>query len=558
MATYSTDLTTMTTAESGTWTEFDSPYNGGGTPAADGENFIQGTDCRSQTTGKATGLAISIVFDYGSNLTFATDEVVLAWVYYAVGVNLETYANSGWRFGIGSGTGAWDWFKIGGSNYGRNPYGGWFNVAIDPTATQDGVIGGGNGGSYRYFGSVPYTLNEISKGTPSAMDALRYGRGELIITGSGGTFSELASYNDWNSTATPPGTSSTVKDSGYHRFGLFQDAGGVYLWKGLLSLGTSATSITFTDSNETILIDDTPSTYAAFNKIEIDNASSTVTWTNITFTATGTAAPGNFEMLADATVSLTGCGFNNMGTFVLDSNFTGAGCTWNSCGQITLNEADISGSSILASTVAADEGAVYDTRTTTSATILSEYDGCTFTQGTNAHHAIRFGTGVDDDITLRNIEFTGFDETTGEDQPGAALRFDATSGSLTCNLVGCTVGGAGASATNFFKDDAAGIAVTLAFDTITLSVTVLDATDDTPITTAHVQLLKDSDKSVLLSGAVNGSGVISTSIAYDADTDVVGWAREHNVSGTDYTQQDFSGQYTAAGFAITIRLQPAE
>ena len=154
MATYSTDLTTLTTAESGSWTEFDSPYNGAGTPAADGENFIQGTDCRSQTTGKAVGLAISIVYDYGSNYSFTTGYAVFAWCFYAVGVNIETYANSGWRFGIGSGTGTWDWFKIGGSDYGRNPYGGWINVAIDPTATETGTIGGGNGGSYRYFGHL--------------------------------------------------------------------------------------------------------------------------------------------------------------------------------------------------------------------------------------------------------------------------------------------------------------------------------------------------------------------------------------------------------------------
>ena len=115
----------------------------------------------------------------------------------------------------------------------------------------------------------------------------------------------------------------------------------------------------------------------------------------------------------------------------------------------------------------------------------------------------------------------------------------------------------GGSGTIDYVTDDAGVTWT-APATITLQVTVLDATDDTPITTANVRLMKDSDKSVLLSGAVNGSGVISTPITYDADTDVVGWAREHNISGTDYIQQDFSGQYTSNGFAIVIRLVPAE
>jgi hypothetical protein len=210
----------------------------------------------------------------------------------------------------------------------------------------------------------------------------------------------------------------------------------------------------------------------------------------------------------------------------------------------------------LASSVAADEGAVFDDRTTTAATNISELDNCTFSQGTAAHHAIRFGANVDDNIVLTGIAFNGFAAI--EDDNGCALRFDATTGSLNCSLVGCTVDGVPATALNLFKDDAAGVAVTLVFDVITLEVTVLDATDDTPITTAHVQLLKNSDKSVLLSGAVNGSGVITDTIAYDADTPVIGWAREHNVLGTDYIQQDFSGEYTINGFFITIRLFPAE
>ena len=69
MATYSTDLTTLTTAEAGTWVDFDAPYNVGN-PALSEENFIQGTDCFSRNTGKAVGLEISVVYDHGSGVTF--------------------------------------------------------------------------------------------------------------------------------------------------------------------------------------------------------------------------------------------------------------------------------------------------------------------------------------------------------------------------------------------------------------------------------------------------------------------------------------------------------
>jgi len=354
MATYSTDLTTLTTAEAGTWVDFDSPYNSGN-PGLSGENFIQGTDCYSVNTGKNVGLEISVVFDNGTNVTFATDEVVFAWCFYFAGTNLDTYANSGWRFGIGSSTAAWDWFRVGGSDYSNHALGGWRNFAIDPTATQTGTIGGGNGGSYRYFGNVPNTLAEVSKGDPVAVDAIRYGRGEISITGTGGSFDELAQYNDYNAGGTPPGTSSTSVDSGRHVLGLFQEAGGGYLWKGMLALGLTGTSVTFSDSNVVITIDDCPHTYAAFNKVEIRNASSSVTLNNITFISTATTANGigHFEVVDNATVSLTGCSFNDMGIFTFLSNSTITNSGFNGCGLITAGSATFTGNSFNSSTSSA-------------------------------------------------------------------------------------------------------------------------------------------------------------------------------------------------------------
>jgi hypothetical protein len=322
-------------------------------------------------------------------------------------------------------------------------------------------------------------------------------------------------------------------------------------------MGQSGTAVDFRDSDRVINVLDDLFLPAGFNEFVIENASSNVEWTNIIISHLGTNTPSLLTLDVGTFTGLL-CQFNGFDTTTFASTGECTNSTWTSCNQIILGEADISGSSILTSTVAADTGAVFDDRTTTATTPIIELSGCTFVQGTNDHHAIDFGTGVDDDISLTNIAFNGFDDTAGEDQPGAALRFLATGGSLTCSVTGCTVDGVPATAANFFKDDAAGIAVTLVFDTITLEVTVLDATDDTPLTTAKVHLLKDSDKSVLMTGAVNGSGVLSTSIPYDADTDVVGWAREHDMIGTDYTQQDFSGEYTINGFFITIRLEPAE
>lgn len=580
MTIHGTDLTELTNAESGTWTEFNAPYNGAGSPASETENFIQGVSCYSQTTGKADGLEISIVFDYGSGYSFGTDECVFAWIYYAIGTALFSYASNGWRFGIGSGLGTWDWFTVGGNDYGRNPYGGWVNVVVDPTRTEDGTIGGGNGGTYRYFGSVPYTNAEITKGNPSAMDAIRAGRGELYCTGTGATFDKLVTANDQNTsnaftgdttnasnqltnisdvdkavvgtvitgtnipanttissisgtTATmsnnATGTATGTQISQYNRLGLFQDIGGVILWKGLLSFGQSGASVTFSDSNKTIVIDDAAKTYAAFNKVEVNNASSSVTLTNIAFISTGTVSRGRWENIADATVNLTNCVFNDMDTFIFDSNTTADGCAFNGCNQVTANEADLARSSFIAPTVAADGAAVSWAQTISGTTTLSKLDNTTFEMGANNHHAISFSTGVSNgaNVTLRNIEFTGFDSDGTGDSDNSMIELLATTGTITLTLTGCTVNGAAASSSNFTVDTRAGCSVVLVFDTFT---TTLNVKDENGNNEAGVQVWL---------AAADGAGDLPfeqsiTSITRSGTTATVTFAAAHGLKTNDY------------------------
>jgi len=482
MATYSTDLSTLTTAESGTWYELTGTIlgftlSGAGSPSIDTENYIQGTNCYSQTTGKAVDAEISIVFDNGSGYSFSAGDVVFGWCFYAVGVNLKTKANSGWMFVICDSLTTGDYFVIGGSDSGRNPYGGWMNVAIDPTATESGTLGaGGNGGTYRYFGQVCNTLGEISKGTPSGVDAIRAGRGIISVTGSGGSFTELASYNDYNGGSTPPGSGSTSVDSGRHVLGLFQENGGVFLWKGLLSFGTSSTSVTFSDSNETIIIDDCPHTYASFNKIEVHNASSSVTLTNISFISTASTANGKgyFEMVDNATVTLNGCLFLSMGTFIFQSNGSINNCSFVGCGQITHGGADFESCSFQGY-----EG-TSDTAYMTYAVAADpdgELDNCSFTKGTASTHAIEFdATNTPTTITLRGINFSGYNASNGNTD--STLYFPSTSKSYTVNLVGCSG--------NISYKVGSGGSVTLVSNPVTFLVTVKDIETGSVIQNARV------------------------------------------------------------------------
>jgi hypothetical protein len=348
MAGYGTDLTTLTDAESGTWTEL-SNFSAGGSPAPDNENFIQGIDCYSQSMGNnKTGAVFSVVFDSTADQSgnFNTDDVVLIWQYFAVGANLNTYATGGMRVFIHSGLADGAIYYTGGSDRTPYPYGAWQNVAIDPTRAADQTDGAGNAGSYRYFGTGVSMINAIGKGTPHACDAIRYGRGEIFATGATCNFSGMSTYNDYNDAT-----------NGYNRFGLFQDTGGnTYLWKGLMSFGQTNETVTFEDSNKLILIDDAARSYTEFNKIQILNTGSSVTLTNISFTALGTESPGTFIMTDNATgMTFIDCTFTDLYTFIFQSNAVINGSTFRRCSQVTQSGATFNGA-IFDSSVATDSG----------------------------------------------------------------------------------------------------------------------------------------------------------------------------------------------------------
>ena len=540
VATYSTDLALIDDAQD--VSSYSATGGGAGGLADETDYFINDIQCISKAG--FTAVQKGIIHDDVSAPSIAAGDAVFIWARQANRNIMDTIALDGGAVIMGTSNSVFAGFSVDGNDVEGSELLAWVNYAVDPTQTSSYSSGSpGAASTWDHFG-FEWTIGSSGslKGNPNGVGVIRHGRELQIIDG------QAAAYGTFLGAAAEDATVT-------NRWGILTPVAGGYQFHGAFVMGTTATAVDFRDSDRSINVLDDPFLPAGFNEFEIRNASSNVEWTNIIIKHLGTNTP-SLLTLDVGTFAGSLCQFSGFDTTTFASTGECLNSTWTGCARINLNEADISGSSILTSSVAADEGAVFDDRTTTAPTNISELDNTTFTQGAAAHHAIRFGANVDDNIVLTGIAFDGFAAV--EDDNGCALRFDATSGSMNCSLVGCTVDGVPATALNLFKDDAAGIAVTLVFDVITLEVTVLDATNDTPLTTAHVQLLKDSDKSVLLSGAVNGSGVLSDTIAYDADTDLIGWAREHNMAGTDYVQQDFSGQYTINGFFITIRLVPAE
>jgi hypothetical protein len=296
----------------------------------------------------------------------------------------------------------------------------------------------------------------------------------------------------------------------------------------------------------------------------VSNATDTGLWQvmNCAIISTGTPAELYMDDANFDTIEMDGCTLTNFDEVWLPSSGGTSRYTtnniFNSCAQITNNGADMDGCSILLSTVAADIGALlYNEASDPDGTL----DNLTISKGTAAHHAIDFGTNVDSSltsITLRGIEFTGFGAT--DDSNDSTVRFLATTGTLTLNLIDCTVDGispvASGGSQNFSVDDAAGITVTVVVQPVTLTVTVRDSVSLALLTSVQTSIfLKDSPFTQLMNEDTV-AGVASESYAGSTPVDIVYKCRKSE--DTDSPRyQAFSGiaQITSSGFSATVLLE---
>lgn len=465
---YATDLTDINLVNTaGGTTGWTAIGTGGAGLASETDYFIQGDGCVSKSGW--TAATKGMIYD-ATTTTIAAGDALFIWVKQNNRNLLDTTTNGGVQVIVGSATGAYDHFYVDGSETEGSDLAGWRNYAIDPTQTPSTTTGSPT--NTNFIGCLWKILGSGTlKGSPNGIDAFRHGR-ELQCTNG-----ETANYATFDGAATYDADTTRA-------WGLLTPALGNYLFHGAFVMGTTGTAVDFRDSNRSIYVLNDLFVPSTFNEFEIRNASSNVEWTNIQIVHQGTVSPSTMTLNVG---TFTGdlCRFVGAGTTTFNSNGSSActNSTWEDSGQIVLNQADISGSSVLTPTVAADEGAVYDNRTTSGATSLTELEGCTFTMGTNAHHAIRFGTNVAHELTLTNCAFNGFGAT--NDANDSILRFDATSGSININLINCTVDGSPATTSNFTIDDAAGITVTPVINPVTTLITCIDANGD-PVSGARV------------------------------------------------------------------------
>jgi len=496
----------------------------------------------SQGTGQATGTNAGMQYDYGSNISWTTGEVFLMWQYYTAPTNIQTWASGGMRFGIGSSSGNMRFWNAMGDDFSGSPYACWQNTAIDPEVTGDATDGSPTTGIYRYIGSLPNVRAKITKGAPHACDVVRYGRGEIYATGTGGTFAGYAAAND-GSTA---------------RWGLFQAVRGGYLWKGLLSLGQSGTSVTFTDSNTAIFIDDTPRIAAGFNKIEVNNSSSSVTWTGVSITGvttsiTGSApiSAGDFEVIDNATVAFTSCTFSDMGSFIFNGGTNDndiIACIFRRCGEVDTGGGLFDGCLFSNSEVA-------NSVTTTD---LAELVGCTF-ESDSSNHAIEL-TSIGDGTMDWDSTTTGYDSgssgspVTPTSTGNESLYVNVGSGTLTVNV---------ASGATIPSIRSAGATVNVVAGQVTTTITAVNASTQAVIQYARVYLIAAAGGPLtvgteILNAETNSSGVVTDTRSLASDQPVEGWVRKGSAT-TYYKTSVISATIdNATGLDLTIQMIPDE
>lgn len=446
MATYATNLTTFWLTGATTVTAIGTGGAGLGNPETD--FFIEGTDCISK--GAWTNATKGFIVDaLGATFTVPTDGAVVFFAKYDAAGSLDTKALGGFQSIMGSANNAYEHYYIGGND--TLAFDSWVPYVIDPnTATSDATTGS-PGGAERWvgiLGKLP-TTSGPTKGNPIAIDAIRYGRCDIEYTATAVTFTGAEA---WANATT-------------RRWGLLELRNGSYLIQGFHSFGTVAASCTMTDSNKVLffrpsgannLTNDAVST--AFNRIEILNASSVITWDNISISALGTRARGVFVHTA-GTIAFTNCQFTDMSTFLLLAGSVITGTTWRRCLAITAPGSTLNGSNVLASTVAADAAAlVWNVATDTD----GKLDDMTFSKGAAAHHAIELGASTPASIALRGWTVTGFNAA---DANNDSVIYNTSGKTITVNVFDNT-------GTISFKDTGAGSATIIVAGAVTTLVNV--------------------------------------------------------------------------------------
>jgi hypothetical protein len=531
-ASYATNLTDITLAAN--TTNF-TAVGGGGAITAETDFSIQDTTCVSKATAATWDTAGTprggVLFNNGAGVTIPTDGAVLMWIYWWGPGVLATKANGGAELNFGNSTTAYYGQYVTGSDDWQ--FGGWRCYPVDPGVTPRDRTAGAPSGTWQYFGwqANVGVAASIGKGNPYGIDAIRYGRCDLVVTNgdlANGYATFLGAAN-WDNTST-------------RRLGLLIPRDGAYYMQGLFQIGSSGTAADFRDANRAIFIANTEKVTANFNTIEVLNASTRVDWTSISITALGTVSKGRFLATANADINISSCTFTDMNNFDFQSNSTVLNSTFRRCGIVTVGGASF-------------DTCTFDSATGTHAvatTDLGLLDGCTFiSDGTG--HAVDLGTVSSTTAMNWNCNASGYAGTNGSTGNETIKVNVAASQTLTINVA------AGATTPTYYNTGTGSVSVVSG--QVTTRITVKDADTGAAITTQNVRVYVEAgaggplgEGTVIFNALTNASGYVEDVRSLASDQPITGWIRKG--SGTPYYKQsDVVGTIdNASGLDLTILL----
>lgn len=373
--------------------------------------------------------------------------------------------------------------------YGSDNYpakGGWQIIAIAPSvagyAAEAGDTGSPADGAILYW-SILADFSTGSKAENVMIDAIDVGLGLCLVGGDGGStdgnFANFVTYDE-----------GTV----INRWGFVYTEGPVLYITGQLAIGQTSAGVStlteFTDSGVTLVWNNGLVT-TGFHRLLIDlaTASTDIQISNCSFLSQGqinnngdrgyTSTEDSRPILqvtgaAAATFGLTSCVLDNFASFALNAGCTLTNCVITDSGQIdTGTGATMAGTSVSGYTGAADTAAlVWDVASDPN----GELDNMAFTKGTNAHHAIEFGSNTPNVITLTGWTVSGFNAADGEND---SVLYNNSGGAMTINIIGGTG--------TFSYKNGSGASTSVVVSPVTVAVHAADI-NDTDIQNARVFL----------------------------------------------------------------------
>ncbi|RLA01025.1 MAG: hypothetical protein DRQ42_04180 [Gammaproteobacteria bacterium] len=414
--------------------------------------------------------------------------------------------------------------------------GGFIIMPIDPniTAYYD-TNGGPTLSAIDEFSAVARFASASAKAENLGLDIIDLGTG-LTITGTSVALIDFVD-TDEGTLANRWGYATLLADGVFQAFGTWV-------------FGT-ATAVTMTDTTRVSIIFPDGLFQAGWSGLDFDlqNASTDITLTNKDWKGLGTTAVEDTRPVllvtgTDGSLTLNNSVFTNYASMTFTSGVVFDGNTILESEAITQAGATIT-NNICSGNVNANAEALF---TIDDLSLFTK----NYVEGDGTGYMADLGTisssgTISWDNTFNTSNFAAVDGSTGNEV--ILVNYTDTGADLVISVA------AGASTPTIHNTGAGTVDVQAGL--ITLAVTVLDDSTGLPITDARVHLHKSgTPATVYINKETNVSGVASEDIAYDADTDIVGWARQMDVSGTDYTPKDFGGEYTSAGFSITIRLEP--